>query len=316
MPYPGWVLQYEHLCDFQHFTLNYFYEEEEIALPLSYRSFGDRGAIRGDIAGRITLQAELASYGLRGIYDDGFIAGMTFLPQGGFVTQNYQVGVNLNRWGTFSFYHRQDYLNSQGYFYQNDQLFGIMTRGDLFISLFDITWENPKRNARNLKFLYRNMIVRGYLRGHIEFWPFTSFFIDLLGLRRYYRGEIQADVQGLQGMMRGIPIGPFKIDAGLSLWYIEPSGWFSHWQPVFLVFGKMDEQTTVLDISKAWIGGVTLAISYKNPSWELFLSARQFFPIHIKREPIPEIEPLPPEEEKKGGYGGGFFNLSLRYFFL
>jgi len=313
---PDWCISYEHGTEFQYARLDYYYENEFIELPFSYGTIGDRCHLLGTIIPSLKFEVQLASYALTDAQANVPTAEKAFSPAGGFSVQKYQLGLKTKGYGTFTFTHRQDYLNSQAYFYDDGVIFGKVTRGDFFISSFDAGWKRSIGKRSRFSILFRYLYLSGYLKGHMEFWPFTPTFIDLLGMRRYYDGFIEAKAASIHSLWEYSQNKNWSHRIGLSCWYVVPAGQFDHWQPLFLVFGKTDERSTVLQVTEAWIGGFTFGTDFRSGRWKAAFSLGQLFPIYVRKVPSPEGVPQPPLEAPRARvYGGGFFRFSVTWFF-
>lgn len=119
--------------------------------------------------------------------------------------------------------------------------------------------------------------AEGFIRGHLEFWPFTPALIDLLGYRRYFRGWMEAWGQRYSASTsfpcwKGVSVNP-----GLHFIDLFMDGEFSSWQPEWLVFGKTDERISPLRIRRLqavlvrlgltvpW--GAAVSIDYRFQQW-------------------------------------------------
>jgi hypothetical protein len=315
-PLPHWNFTFEHRLDYHHLHLDYLYEDEVINLPLNLHTVGDLAELNARLHSAFSFSGKIAKYAFRSSRNDFEEQAKTSVPQGGFLTQSYRLDLRLIRRLALWLYHRQDCLDSQVDFYDEGLKFGKITRGDLFLSLFDIGAKLPGLGEMNLSLVYRYLTVNGFLKGHLEFWPFAPTFIDLLGLRRYYEGEFEAECQGFFAQLEGHRWGTLRADYGLGVWLVEPTGSFSHWQPQFLVFGKTDERTSVVNVLEAWVGAVSFELSYEKMPWMGSLQLRQLLPVHVSYVVEPEAPTVPgaPVEDVTT-YGGGFINFALVYFF-
>jgi hypothetical protein len=207
-------------------------------------------------------------------------------------------------------YHRQDFLHSQAYVYDQSLSFGKVTRGDLFYSHLSASCQMPIIPRMPITASFGYFTVSGHLKGHLELWPFTPTLVDLLGLRRYFDGKANFLVRTAQIQMDHHPAPPLKLNYGLTVAQVIPRASFTDWRPLFLVFGKTDENYSEMDVMEAWIGGVSLGVEYTYRRWQASLLARQLFPIQVKR-PGGGGPAAPGPRDRI--YGGGFFTFSIRY---
>jgi len=157
----------------------------------------------------------------------------------------------------------------------------------------------------------------GYGRGHVEFWPFTTGLIDLLGLRRYFIAMTSGHLYRLHVGGRRRLTDSFSFAGGFNLMDVYPEAEVRHWRPAFLVFGVADEQHHELDIRRILAGMIHLSVKYRYASGTVGYSFAQGIPIKVWRrevvveEPPPVVEPV----EKAKGYGGGFHRIDFEWVF-
>ncbi|MCX7835955.1 MAG: hypothetical protein N2450_07815 [bacterium] len=162
---------------------------------------------------------------------------------------------------------------------------------------------------------------RGYIRGHLDFWPFTSGLIELLGNRRYFLGELTTRLNEVKlhfGSLSPSPSRPVKAFyvecLGLDL---SPSLKFNHWRPQYLIFGKADEQIYFWNVQR-W-QGIQLKVQQSVPlrQFQVNGSVSQIVPLRVQTKSTPSTSlPTQPQPSKQArGYGGGAIRLDLIYFF-
>jgi hypothetical protein len=163
------------------------------------------------------------------------------------------------------------------------------------------------------------MTWQGYGRGHVEFWPFTSGIVDLLGLRRYFIATTTGDLWRFHVGAAGPLTKRWRGQAGVNIVDVRPWADLSHWKPAFLLFGKSDTQSQSLDIRRFLGGIISVSLTYRLMQAELTYSFTQVVPIKIQRDQAHEpAKPsdVPPEiREQSGVYGGGFHRLNMTWYF-
>ena len=173
-------------------------------------------------------------------------------------------------------------------------------RGHSIVELERMTWE-------------------GYGRGHVEFWPFTSGLVDLLGMRRYFKATTSGHLWRFHmGATRPLT-RRWHGQAGINLIDVWPEGELSHWRPAFLLFGKSDEQVHHLDIRRFLGGVVSLSVRYRLPYCNITYSFAQVVPLKMQRmRSVGQKEHSEPTSEKKREskfYGGGFHRMKVTWTF-
>lgn len=160
-----------------------------------------------------------------------------------------------------------------------------------------------------------NVDIKGDIRGHIEFWPFTPTLVDLLGYRRYFYGSGTASGYRYYAGTSFNIFKSLKFTPEVNFVDLFTDARFSSWQPVWLVFGKTDVRDSALEISR--LQAILLAFNFRLPRrWmEFQYSFQQWVPVKIRK--IPAISkpttPAVPKGGKKRSTGGSMhkFTISL-----
>jgi hypothetical protein len=159
----------------------------------------------------------------------------------------------------------------------------------------------------------------GYGRGHLEFWPFTEGFVDLLGLRRYFVARTEGRIWRLHLGGAGPVAERWQYAAGINLMDVQPSADLRHWRPAFIVFGVADEKSHRIDVREILAGVVSLTAKYRMKRWEMEYSLSQIVPLSVKRYAGSDAQEPPAGSAESGGdprgYGGGFHRVNLRLYF-
>jgi hypothetical protein len=217
------------------------------------------------------------------------------------------------RWKIFAGARGQDF-DLMAYGYKDPYDYAKVTAFDLKVkSVFSGIEVNSSTVKRSAFFEIELMDWDGFSRGHLEFWPFTSGFIDLLGLRRYYISETEGWIRRFHFGGRRRLNERWIGSGGINMICIKPEAELSHWRPAFLVFGKTDEKNHSLDITKNLSGIVHMSATYKREVWDICYSFSQIVPFKTwYREKEVDDEP---EEKAVPAYGGGFHTLKINYHF-
>ena len=95
-------------------------------------------------------------------------------------------------------------------------------------------------------------------RADIESWPFTSTLVDMLGTRRIYRAGGDLRWEAWHVATERAVGGIARMRAGAGWYDLRPNGSLESWRPVFLVFGRADDEFAALDVSRAQIAELAL----------------------------------------------------------
>ncbi len=187
----------------------------------------------------------------------------------------------------------------------NVDIDGLFVSGD-----FDIS---NNRFKAELEHLHWN----GMSRGHLEFWPFTSGFEELLGLRRYYHAETDGELWRLHLGIRRAFGSRWNGALGVNIVDVYPVARVEHWMPEFLLFGKADEQTHALNIRRLLAGMLHLSAKYRWHNREIKYTFSQAVPIKSWKRSDETVETVPSESSaaQTRPYGGGFHKIEMRLFF-
>jgi hypothetical protein len=150
----------------------------------------------------------------------------------------------------------------------------------------------------------------GSARGHVEFWPFTSGWVDLLGQRRYFIADTEGWLYRLHIGGRKTCSGGWSVAGGVNLLDIYPHLELQHWRPAFLLFGKEDEQFLTTPVKRTLVGVFNFSLSYQYSFWSVEYGLAQAAPLRTWRPAEVEAAPTP-AAPKRAVYGGGFHSLNL-----
>lgn len=153
-------------------------------------------------------------------------------------------------------------------------------------------------------------------RGHVEFWPWTSGWMDLLGERRY--GVYEADATLLKYHYgRRFPLSPkFRIEGNIFLFDLYPESELTHWRPVALGIGVDDLTLVNLTVERLLAGALSIQLIYSRGRFEMSWEGTQLFPIRVweRGSEGPSTGPIEVDRIKRPReYGGGFHRITLAY---
>jgi hypothetical protein len=205
-------------------------------------------------------------------------------------------------------------MNLMAYGMKGDNSWAKITRADLTLdAVFASVERRYSAHDAHLLAEIEHTNLSGTIRGHVEFWPFTSGLVDLLGLRRYFLGNANAEmwrvhVAGRRELTRhwsgglGFNLAEARMDATLDLW-----------QPEFLGLGKTDEPVNRLGLYRFVAGVASFSVNYRVGPWSLAYGFDQIVPIKSwtrRDQTEPSAESGAPARASVK-YGGATHRLSV-----
>ncbi|MBM3328868.1 MAG: hypothetical protein FJY67_05240 [Calditrichaeota bacterium] len=208
---------------------------------------------------------------------------------------------------------RGERLRLQAYGMKGEYPFAKLTRADLDLwSGFVSAMREDRIRKRMTLVEAERLSWDGIARGHVEFWPFTSGFVDLLGLRRYFISRTSGFLYRLHAGHSRYITPDWEISWGANALDVHPQWKAEHWKPAYLVFGKADEQHYTWNVERVLGGIVHVSLRFAFSGWRVESSLAQAFPIKVWRRTTPSTEPPEPEAVRRSPtYGGGFGSLTL-----
>ncbi len=207
-------------------------------------------------------------------------------------------------------------LSAQAYGDKGELQYAKLTRAEADVSSAFASishFGSDRTRERLLEFEYLNWSADA--RGHTEFWPFTSGFVDLLGLRRYFVAGAAGNITRWHVAVREPVRSNLTLEGGLNFADLNIRADIEHWRPEYLYFGKTDVQYQRLDLYRAWIGGLSAGAKWTVGSFELRYAFTQLLPIqtwHTAESEDSVSEPATPARRPLE-YGGALHRLSVKY---
>ncbi len=160
------------------------------------------------------------------------------------------------------------------------------------------------------------MHFEGYSRGHVEFYPFVSGWVWLLGSRRLYIADAAGYLWHYRfSAQKSLKLPRLRYGLAVDFYDVCLDGYYSDWRPAFLVFGVADFQSGRIALQRAQLGKLTFSIS---ESFETGFSFRyefqQLFPIHTTNRASPTGIATGPSKSTSAttrSYGGAIHTLTL-----
>ena len=155
-------------------------------------------------------------------------------------------------------------------------------------------------------------------RGHTEFWPFTSGWVDLLGMRRYFVADASGYIWRLHLAETRDVSRTWSGSLGLNLFDAHISSQLEHWRPEYLIFGKADVQQHELSLQRALATLVSLSVSWHPSAWEVCYTAQQLIPLRTWQRDAPSANDdnsLPDDGSVSRSFGGAFHEVTLSWNF-
>lgn len=314
-PYKNNELQYYHLYEKSYITIKSDYLGESFEIPLSFARHTDFIGIKAPLFNnRLGIKCNYKN----SYYTDSFLTENQFKFHPSFLFQSFQASISLGLTKNIAaeFIWNHSNLSGEGRLFYQNVSFSKIT--ELSIMNFGpgarLTFIKNKNREFSLE--AEKINFNSKISGHIEFWPFTPTLVDLLGYRRYFLGY--GDIEGYRwGIINQAPFF-FNIKTIFKCHFIDifTDGEFSSWQPIWLVFGKTDEQTAVLSCYRIQTLLAELSLLYRYRSWEYTFKAEQIIPIKIyKKSGIPTQPGYPEGKGASKSSGGISLKLSLVYYF-
>ncbi len=143
--------------------------------------------------------------------------------------------------------------------------------------------------------------------GGLEFWPFTSTIMDLLGLRRSATAEAEVSVLSIGARYRTPRRDAAGFELGIDLHHVRPDGVLVSWEPLILGLGKWNVLTDELLYSSAQLLDLGVRGRTKiGGRLVLEAGAAQLVPLAVQEKVrpagAPPVQPRPPGAE--AGWGG------------
>jgi hypothetical protein len=216
---------------------------------------------------------------------------------------------------------RSLYFEGEGYGYQGDLKFSKITNIYFTSDAVFIGFSNNNQNRSKVTINSELEYLRwtGKLRGHTELWPWTSGWLDLLGLRRYFNSKTSGDIYKLTFGLNMIASKSIRFLPSIQIMDIRPEATLYHWRPEYLVFGVADFQKEELQNERVIISSIRLQVEYSKNNYLLSYTFNQYIPLYnkMRSEPSPPSGPPQPGTSKARAreYGGGIHSLKVQYLF-
>ncbi len=169
-------------------------------------------------------------------------------------------------------------------------------------------------STRKLTLEWEWVEAGGKLRGHVELWPFTPALVDLLGYRRYFKGEGELKGQRLSVSTDFRLFKNLQFHPAAHFVDLFTEGEFSSWQPEWLVFGKTDERISTLRIRRiqALLCRIGFIIPWESAEFGYYF--QQWIPIRVDKRSAESVaqEPSHPDLEAANSTGGRTHRFTLK----
>ncbi len=162
--------------------------------------------------------------------------------------------------------------DTDGYFYDQEQVFGKFTKRDEFSETFSLEFQYSWSNQRSGIHLDWG---KGELaaRGHVESWPFTPTWVDLMGLRYNLDSELTYRfIRGGGSYTYYAPTWQASLD--LCGERILPMGVARTWEPEIIGIGI--KNLTIYELSSKKRDGIYLGINLGKKFWQFIHVSYQF----------------------------------------
>lgn len=206
---------------------------------------------------------------------------------------------------SFKFKYIRQNMDLSGRFYYQNISFGKITEfyylDESFLAGMDF-----KRKSGSIFTNFSWGKGKFNFRGHVESWPFTSIWIDLIGLRYYFKSNLGYYFKRLELGYR-YNQSKFFADFILNFERLNPDGKSKSWEPQFLVFGQKNVKNYEVNLLRQ--DGVYLTVNAGKTLKRITLSYQftQYIPLWSKKKSSEKVTPSSTEKEKpqRSIYGGG-----------
>jgi hypothetical protein len=309
-PVQSILLSYHRYQDFFQWEYDFYLEDPPIVLIATEYSYLDEYKLAFRLLPQLTFTAYMQNnYINKNRNIDN--SGTTLLPIG---TQ-YQRYISLdfnpvqNLCLEFQYYNRKN--NLSGRFYDNYQTFGKLNTQKDEAETFrpEITYHwNHHSIGMNLEW-GKGKISQS---GHVESWPFTPTWMDLLGIRQNFKSKLVYDLLRIGSNYRYMQSRwHFSIDAVFER--MHPIGEARTWQPDVLVFGV--ENLNVYPLLSDKRDGVYLGLRLGRLFGDIFQISyefHQYVPLNFSQNK--QSQKIYDSTDIKK-YGGGKHYLQVAFIF-
>ncbi len=237
-----------------------------------------------------------------------------FLPQGICYRRQLDFEYNYKDILSFDFKYRSHENDIIGRFYKSQQSFGKLTKSIEF----------SEEYSPGISYLSGHHSIgvnfdwgQGHFnnRGHIESWPFTTTWIDLLGLRYNFKSNIKYRFKRFHIKYKFYK-GDWTISANASYEILKPSGETRTWEPLFLVFGI--QNLKIYDLSYTSLDGIYLGLKLSKRFGNIFqinYQVSQYIPIESKQYSENGRGNKAFSDNQRSVYGGGKHQVYFSFCF-
>jgi hypothetical protein len=309
-------LTYQRFVDFFRWEYHFVFENPEVLLVADEYSQLDEFKMEINLFSELTVSATMRNnYINKSRTADA--PGTILIPMG----THYQRNIRINFFpeNHFSlnlcYYNRSN--NISGYFYDSFQKFGKMTEQKDHSDLYESEIVYRKNLHRfTFNFGWSNGMISN--NGHVESWPFTPTWIDLLGVRYNFRSHLSYDLFRFGASYRYIT-SSWQVHFNTSFERIRPGGEARTWKPEILVFGvqNLDVNTLAADSHDGVYLGIHVRKSF-GKMFELAYELHQYVPLEFHKSDGPNNKSEKDSNDslmKRSIYGGGkhkiYFILNL-----
>jgi hypothetical protein len=278
-PTKSMSLSYHRFEDFFRWEYNFVIDNPEVLLLADEYSQLDEYQLQLNLFSELTLTATMQNnYINKDRTADA--PGTILIPVGTHYQRNMMINIfpesqfNIN----LGYYNRSHDLS--GNFFDSFQKFGKLTEQKDYSELYQSEFFYRTRfHTFGLSFGWSEGMMSN--NGHVESWPFTPTWIDLLGVRYNFRSHLAYDVYRI-GTSYKYVTSTWQIQFNTSFERIIPGGEAKTWQPEVLVFGVQNLKVhTLSDKSR---NGIYLGLHLKKSFGKIFQLAyeiHQYVPLEL-----------------------------------
>lgn len=122
--------------------------------------------------------------------------------------------------------------------------------------------------------------------GHVESWPFTDPLVNLLGLRRNFKGNAEVSLWRLSARGETAFVAGTELFAMIDLYRVYPELRFVDWTPPFMIFGVSDMDHYKDKYKRIDFGRAQIRLTKMIGRFLIGYDISQLFPISVREETV------------------------------
>ncbi len=306
----GWFLQFGYTIykDYMSWKFDFIYEDSPLEFEWMEEERIHEIRFRIMFTEELGIDALILENSVNRPYDLNKMETI-YIPVGDHETGEYKASYSLSGRVGLGFTYSVRNLDYSGRFYEQKISFGKITQFSQFYESFSPEITVRKDRSEFLaNFSWGKGLLKG--RGHIETWPFSDTWTDLLGLRYYSNSQAGYRFKRV-GLGYHYAISGFDAGGRVVFEHLATQGDLRTWEPEFLVFGQKNLKKYLLDISEQDGFYLRLNLSKSIQKFRISYGFSQYIPLRSEYRPGEDTETTGGSSADRSVYGGGRHNLQL-----